>query len=160
MEFIWMGLVLLFLVIEIGTLGLVTIWFMCGGLAAFFIALAGGPMWLQIAAFVLISVLLLAFLRPFAYRYINSRTVKTNVEALSGRRAKVIERVDNLAGTGKAMLDGMEWSARAETEEDIFEPGQFGAVARVEGVKLILKKCGVPQEGREEYLQARDVVEL
>lgn len=160
MEFVWMGLVLLFLVVEIGTLGLVTIWFMCGALAAFFVALAGGPLWLQVTVFILISVLLLAFLRPFAYRYINSRTVKTNVEALSGRRARVTERVDNLTGTGKAVLDGMEWTARADADGEILQPGQYGSVTRVEGVKLILKRIGNPQESGDEPLKDQDVVEL
>ena len=52
----------------------------------------------------------------------------------------VIERVDNLKGTGKAMYNGMEWTARSEKEEVTFEPEDSAEVTGIEGVKLILRK--------------------
>ena len=55
----WLILLGVLLVVEIITLGLTTIWFAGGALAAFLAALAGGPLWLQIILFFAVSILLL-----------------------------------------------------------------------------------------------------
>ena len=46
----------------------------------------------------------------------------------------------HLKGTGKAMYNGMEWTARSEKEEVTFEPEDSAEVTGIEGVKLILRK--------------------
>ena len=45
---IWAALVVAFLVVEAGTVALVSIWFAVGALAALVAALLGAAMWLQI----------------------------------------------------------------------------------------------------------------
>lgn len=140
MEMIWLALVLILLLIEIGTLGLVTIWFMCGALAAFLAAVFGGPVWLQLLLFFVISLATLAGLRPFAKKFINEKTERTNVDSIAGKIVRVTEPVNNTAGTGRAQVDGMEWMARSVRNEETFEIDERGIVLRVEGVKLILKK--------------------
>ncbi len=44
----------------------------------------------------------------------------TNYEEALGKDVRVIERVDNLKGTGKAMYNGMEWTARSEKRRGYF----------------------------------------
>ena len=110
MSIVWLALIVIFLIVEIATVGLTSIWLAGGALAALVVELLGlGIVW-QIAAF------------------------------LIGQKIKMTEQVDNLSQTGKAVVNGQEWTVRAEADGDILEPGDFGEVLRVEGVKLIVKK--------------------
>ena len=137
---VWCGLLLLFLVVEIATVGLTSIWLAGGSLAALIVSAAGAQIEWQIAAFILVSFILLVFTRPFARKYINSRHVKTNYEELIGEVVKVTETVDNLAQTGTAFAQGKEWTARAEDDSGRLEAGSLARVVAVSGVKLILKE--------------------
>lgn len=140
-EFVfWIGLLIVFLLIEIATVGLTTIWLAGGALVAAVICGIDGPLWLQIVAFFVVSFLLICFTRPWALKFIKPKNVKTNYEELEGKKVRVIVRVDNIEGTGSALYNGMEWTARAERDEVTFEVEELAEVVRVEGVKLILQK--------------------
>ena len=84
--------------------------------------------------------LLLFFTRPFAVKYINAHHEKTNYEGVIGKIVRVTETVNNLAQTGTAVVNGLEWTARAEKDEDVLEPGTLAKVVSISGVKLIVKK--------------------
>ena len=79
--FAWLALLILLVLIELATMGLTTIWFAAGALFAFLTALLGLNQGIQIGVFVVVSVVLLFFTRPWAVKYLNTRTVKTNTEA-------------------------------------------------------------------------------
>lgn len=138
--FVWLGLLIVFLVIEILTVGLTSIWLAGGALAALILNLIGLNLVWQIGAFLVVSFLMLFFTRPFAMKYINSHHEKTNYEGLVGKVVKITETVDNLAQTGKAVLNGMEWTARSK-DDDILPVGMLAEVVRISGVKLIVKRC-------------------
>lgn len=140
MGFVWLGLLVIFLLIEMATVGLVTIWMAGGALAALILELAGLSFWWQIWAFLIVSFALLIFTRPFAVKYINSHHEKTNYEEIIGKVVRITERVDNLKETGTAVINGLEWTARAERDEEIIEPGDQAEVVRISGVKVIVKK--------------------
>ena len=131
---------MLLLVIEAITMGLTTIWFAGGALAAFFVALAGGPMLLQIGVFLVISTLLLIFTRPAAAKFMNQKVERTNVDSLIGKHAVVTETVDNLKGTGRVQIGGADWKARSGEESLILSKDEIVKVSRVDGVKLIVNK--------------------
>ena len=135
----WLILLGVLLVVEIITLGLTTIWFAGGALAAFLAALAGGPIWLQILLFIAVSVLLLVFTRPIAVKYMNKNVSKTNVDSLPGEKAVVIKTIDNLRGTGQAVVNGLEWSAKSK-DETIIDEGKVVKIVAVEGVKLVVEE--------------------
>ncbi|MFQ9985243.1 MAG: NfeD family protein [Lachnospiraceae bacterium] len=138
----WLVVLVVLLVIEIATLGLTTIWFAGGSLIAFLVSLFGGPLWLQILLFLVVSLLLLYFTRPFAVKYINRDRVRTNVNDIVGRRAVVKERIDNLNAAGLVSINGMDWTARSENESVIIEEGAEVVVTAVRGVKVIVKEPG------------------
>ena len=133
----WLAFFLLSLVVEIATVGLVSIWFAAAALVSFVLAAAGAPLWSQILTFFLISILTLVAVRPIAQRFLNKKTSRTNVDALVGKPVRIIETVDNVNGKGRAVLNGMEWTARS-ADGSILEEGSYGIVTRIEGVKLIL----------------------
>ena len=132
--FLWLGLMVVFLIIELATVGLTSIWFSGGALAALLVSLAGAGMVIQIAVFVVISAVLVIFTRPFAAKYVNVHHVKTNCDELIGS-------VDNFAQTGTAIAQGKEWTARCRSDKDRIEKDSLAKVTAISGVKLILEKC-------------------
>ena len=59
---------------------------------------------------------------------------------------KVIERIDNRAAAGRTLARGMEWSARAVSDDMIIEKDALVKVLRIEGVKLIVEPIHEQQE--------------
>ena len=139
MEIIWLALTAVLLIIEIATLGLTTIWFAAGALFAFFAALLGMNQGIQIGVFVVVSVVLLFFTRPLAVKYLNTKTIKTNTEALVGKTARVIVDINNLKSQGQVVINGLEWTARSSDDTIIFRTGDVVTVVGIEGVKLIVE---------------------
>ncbi len=137
---IWLGLLIIFLVIEIITVGLTSIWMAGGAFAAFILHLLGVELIWQIAAFFAVSVILILYTRPFAKKFINSNQTKTNYEGVIGKLVKVTERIDNINETGTAVVNGQEWTARAKQPTEIFEENTIVRVVDVMGVKLIVEK--------------------
>lgn len=82
----WLAATVVFVLVELMTVGLTSIWFAAGSFVAFIIALLGGNVVVQGIAFILVSVVLLALTKPWAGKYINSRTVKTNVDSQTAGR--------------------------------------------------------------------------
>ncbi len=137
----WLILLIVAIVTEVITLGLTSIWFAGGALAAIIVAVLHGPLWLQIVLFFLVSLLLLFFTRPIAVKYFNKDRVRTNVESMIGKQAIVISEIDNLQGIGQVTVGGMEWSARGEEkgENKPISTGSVVEVVAISGVKLIVK---------------------
>ena len=135
---VWLGIFLVLLVLEIISLGLTTIWFAGGALAAFAAALLGANIIIQAVLFLVISLVLLFVTRPIAVKYFNNNLAKTNVENVIGKTAKVSRQIDNVNSRGEAVLEGETWMARSENNEIIAE-GTLVTVVAVEGVKLIVR---------------------
>lgn len=146
MAAVWMALVIIFLVVELITVGLTTIWLAGGALVAFILAAVGAAFWLQLVAFFVVSFVLIYFTRPFAMKYLNPRRTRTNSEELIGEVVKVTGRIDNRAAEGKALVKGLEWSARAVSDDMIIEKDTLVKVLRIEGVKLIVEPVEHEQE--------------
>lgn len=143
--FLWLGLMIIFLIIELLTVGLTCIWLAGGSLAALLVSLTGANIVWQVLIFILVSFLLVVFTRPFAMKYINARHERTNVDELIGKLVKVTETVDNYEQTGAATANGLDWTARSEDDRETIEKGSLARVVRISGVKLILKKS---EEGK------------
>ncbi|MEE1029302.1 MAG: NfeD family protein [Agathobacter sp.] len=138
---IWLILTIVFVIAELATVGLVSIWFAAGSLITLIAAALGAPLPVQIILFLAISIALLLATRPFAKKFINSRTQATNVDSVIGEKARVTERVSNLDLTGKAVVRGQEWTVRTDNDNEIIDQGELIEVLRVSGVKLIVRKA-------------------
>ena len=134
----WIAAMIFFFIVEAATVGLVSIWFAFGALAALICSLMHAPVWLQIIWFLAISVITLVLTRPLAKRYVNGRAVATNADRNIGRTAVVSERIDNLAATGAVKLDGVTWTARTPEDSVTVEEGAPVIVQEIQGVKLIV----------------------
>lgn len=139
-EIFWLGAFGVLLLIEILTLGLTTIWFAVGALAAFLLALVQVPLMIQIVVFIVVSVVMIVFTRPIMTKYLNKKTTKTNAESLVGRKARVLIPINNLKSEGQVMVNGMEWTARSTKDEVTFQKDEMVRIAGISGVKLIVEK--------------------
>ncbi len=136
----WLVALVLFILIEIATMGLTTIWFAGGALLAVIASALGLPLVVQIVLFFAVSFVLLYFTRPMAVKYFNKDRVKTNAESLVGRQAIVISEIDNLQGIGQVTVGGMEWSARTAEAGIRLDVGSVVNIIAINGVKLIVEE--------------------
>ncbi|MFJ9696273.1 NfeD family protein [Kitasatospora sp. NPDC101183] len=111
--------------------------FAIGALAAAGVAALGGGVVLQTAGFLVVSVAMVAFVRPIAYRQLQKGPhVKMGIEALQGATAVVAETVDGEGGRIK--LNGEIWSARALHPDQVYEPGQQVDVVEIQGATALV----------------------
>ncbi|MGW2722526.1 NfeD family protein [Streptomyces sp. NPDC001492] len=108
-----------------------------GAVAAAVMAGMGFGAVAQVLAFVVVSVALIAVVRPIAVRHSAQRPqLATGVEALKGKQAVVLERVDGSGGRIK--LAGEVWSARSLDADSAYEVGQEVDVVEIEGATAIV----------------------
>lgn len=135
---IWLAIIVVMAIIEIITLGLTTIWFAGGALVAFIASLFGVSLPIQIVLFVIVSLVLLAFTRPFAVKFVNKNQTRTNAESLIGKSAIVLEDINNLKAEGAVSVNGQEWTARA-VDDTVITKDTVVEIVEIKGVKLMVK---------------------
>lgn len=135
----WIIAIVVFLVIEAVTVGIVSVWFAIGALFAMVTAMLGANLWVQITVFLIVSAIALYFTRPLVKKFVNNKVEPTNADMLIGKECRVVETIDNLSGTGAVYVDGKTWTART-VDEEIIPEGQLVKAERIEGVKLIVSK--------------------
>ena len=138
--YFWLVLMIVFIIFELSTMGLFTIWFALGSLVALAIAAVGGSVWLQILVFVAVSVLSFFGVRNLALGFFNKNRERTNADSLIGRKGIVTEQISNIHATGQVTVAGQEWTARAVNDGEIYEAGTMVVIRSISGVKLIVEK--------------------
>ena len=142
---LWIIAAVLLAILELMTQNLVCVWFIAGCLAGIATDLMGWNVWLQFLAFVVVSALLVAGIRPFVNKFVKPRIVPTNVDTVIGKDAYLIEEIDNIRGTGALRLEGKEWSARSVNGE-VLPEGTLVRITALEGVKVLVERVPVPAE--------------
>lgn len=144
----WLVVIVVMAVIEIITLGLTTIWFAGGALAAFLASLLGASVLVQSILFIVVSVVLLAFTRPWAVEYFNKDRARTNADSLIGETGIVLQEIDNLKAQGMVSVRGQEWTARAADNTVISKETQV-EIVEISGVKLLVKEKETENSSKE-----------
>lgn len=135
----WLIAAAAFVLLEILTMGLTTIWFAVGALVGAVMAALGLSLWVQILAFAVVSAIVLLFTRPLARKYLNNRTVRTNAESLIGCVCMVTQTIDNLRAEGQVTVKGQVWTARSTSEERSIPENTKVRITAISGVKLIVE---------------------
>lgn len=135
----WLCTAIVLGITEAATVSLVCVWFAGGALVALVAAALGAPVWLQFTLFLVVSAALLFALRPIAWKYYRKDGTATNVDAIIGKQAIVVEPVDNLRGTGRVMIGSVDWTARS-VDGSVIERDTLVRVLRIEGVKVCVEK--------------------
>jgi membrane protein implicated in regulation of membrane protease activity len=134
---IWLIVAVAFGVGEIFTLGFFLAPFAGGALVAALVSGAGGGDVVSWISFLVVSVVLLAALRPVARRHLRQApSLRTGTAALVGHTATVVERVSS--DEGCVRLDGEIWTARAYDEDQVFEAGTRVQVLEIRGATALV----------------------
>jgi len=135
---VWFVLMLVFLGVEaVCAIHLVSIWFAAGSLVAMLVSFLGGPVWLQVLLFLVVSCTLVALLWPFIKKFLRPNLAKTNIDAIVGSQGYVTAAIDNVSAQGQVKLGPMEWTARSTSGKPIPQ-GTLIRVDRIEGVKAFV----------------------
>ena len=105
MVFVWLAFAIIFLLTEMLTVGLMSIWFAAGSFVAMLAAVFKWSLAVQIILFLVVSIGLLVATRSWAKKFINGRVTKTNVDRVIGQVIYISECVDNTKQTGKAVVN-------------------------------------------------------
>lgn len=139
LEYAWMAVLVIAAIAEALTTQLVAIWFAPGALVAMILAFCSVSPWVQLGAFLVLTVTFLILAQKVFKKLFKFDKEKFNIDAVIGEKCLVTERVDNLAGAGAVKVKGLQWAARSLNESETFEVGDTVEVIAVEGVKLICK---------------------
>ena len=134
---LWLIAAVIFGVGEIATTGLFLAPFAGGALVAALLSLIGAGTVISLAMFLVVSVVLLAALRPIARAHRRQpAALRTGTAALIGRTATVVEWIST--DEGCVRLDGEIWRARAYDEDEVIEPGTRVHVIEIRGVTALV----------------------
>lgn len=138
---LWLGLVLVFVIIEVSTVDFTFLMLAIGSLGGLASGLLGLPVWGQVIVAAVLSVLLLFLVRPWLKRVLERGSDRTpsNVDALLGLTGVVTtEFVD---GQGHAKLaNGEVWTARLSESSGhrAVEVGENVIVTAIEGATAMV----------------------
>ena len=136
----WIAVAITSAIIEGATCDLMAIWFVPGALSAMLLSLFVDSIWWQIAVFLVISVVTLVLAKTVFKKYLpQSKSVKTNADALIGTHGIVEEEINNLRETGSVKAKALIWTARSTDDAVIIPAGTLVTICEISGVKLICK---------------------
>lgn len=136
--YLWIAVIIGAAVLEATTAGMVSIWMVVGGIAAFIANLLGASLLTQITIFVLVTALTLALTRPLVKKMLDGKKIDTNADRYIGKTGVVLVEIDNQKGQGQVNVLGNVWTARAQ-DGSIIPAGHNILVLKIEGVKLIVE---------------------
>ncbi len=113
--------------------------FAIGALIGAVLGFAGAGAAASLIVFVLVSLLVLAMLRPLAVRHRRlPPAVRTGAAALVGRDAIVLERIANHDGVGCVKIGGEVWTARSYDDDEVIDPGEQVQVVEIRGATALV----------------------
>lgn len=138
-QWLWVIILVGTLIVEVITFGnLVSVWFSIGALAAYFAYLMGLSFPVQLAVFIVVSILSLLAIRPLAANYFRGNIVATNADRIIGQHTTLVKAVKSNEW-GEVNVYGTVWSV-AELSNRPLDAGTVVEVVAIEGAKLIVKK--------------------
>jgi len=138
MPYLWLAAAVIFLLVEAGTMGLTSIWFCFGSLAAMILSLLHFSIPVQIGGFLAAAGALLVMIRPLTRKYFRIGKEKTNADRIIGMKAVVLETIDNRAAAGQIRVAGQVWTARS-ADNAVIPAGCEVQVEAISGVKAIVR---------------------
>jgi membrane protein implicated in regulation of membrane protease activity len=131
---LWLIAAVVFGVGEIATLGFFLAPFAGGALVAAIITGLGAGAAVGWAVFLVVSVVLLAALRPLARSHRRQPPLlRTGTAALVGSSGMVVERIANDEGVGCVRIGGEVWTARSYDDDEVIEAGKRVQVVEIRG---------------------------
>ena len=138
MWIVWLILAGFFFFIEILTVGFLIFWLGLGALLAMAISFLTDNLFIQIGLFVISSTIFIIFTKPLLKKFLKTEEIKTNTSGLVGKKAIVIEDIDNIQGKGKAKIGGEVWTVKTYDDTEKIVKDTEVEILGVTGVKLLV----------------------
>lgn len=135
MEYVWLCIVIILILIEACTADLTTIWFIASGIVSLFLSIYMDNLFLEVAIFSLGGILLLITTKPLLRKYMKPKKVALNLDRILEMRGVALEDIDST--NGEVKVDGKVW--RAFSDEKI-KKGEFVRILEIQSTKLKVKK--------------------
>lgn len=133
MWWFWLILTIVFIVVELSTISVISVWFAAGSFAAMLTSLIpNSALWVQFLVFFLVSALTLILARQFFLKKLKRDPIPTNFDLLIGKVAVMTD-------DSRAEIDGLSWSVQEINGEKLSSEEKV-EVLSIQGVKLIVKK--------------------
>lgn len=136
MSLTWMIIFIILILLELGTVNLVSIWFALGALASFVLSFWVDNVTWQIAVFVGVSFVSLLLTRGFVNKVRGGKIEATNLDRVIGKIGIVTEEITKLE-PGEVKVDGKRWSAISTKKIKV---GSKVEILSIDGVKLNVKE--------------------
>lgn len=135
---LWIIIILFLTILEICTVGLVSIWFIASAVVSLILSFLTDNFMIQFAVFVVLGIILLITTRPILTKLIKPKKSSTNLDRVIGMTGVVTQDILKNE-VGEVKVDGKKWSAISKKEIKI---GEEVIIRNIDGVKLIVEKEG------------------
>lgn len=135
MQYLWLGIVILLVVIELATVNLTTIWFVISGIITLILSLFIDNLFIQMLVFVLGGVILLLTTRKILLKYLKPRNIKTNIDRIIGMKGIALTDINE--NSGEVKVDGKVWNAYSK---DLIKENENVIILEIKSTKLIVEK--------------------
>lgn len=136
---VWLLLCALCLIAEIFTISFLLFFPGVGAFLAFLTSLVTDSFGIQLAVFILSTMLMIIFIRPLISKLFKSKELKTNSNSLIGKTGLVLRDIEGTNIVGQVKVAGEIWSAVCDEKSSIKKDSKI-IVEAIEGVKLIVKE--------------------
>ncbi|MEG0220938.1 MAG: NfeD family protein [Clostridia bacterium] len=140
MSTFWLIACVLFMFIEILTVGFLFFWLGIGAFCAFIMALLGLSIPIQVGTFSIISIVLIILMKPLLSKFVKVQNTPTNIDATLGKTCIVTKTVDPITNKCQVKLSSELWTATNANEKDVLNVGDAAKVVKIDGVKLVVEK--------------------
>ncbi len=136
---LWAALVVIFIIVELTTVQLVSIWLAVASLVTLICTFIfeGLSLLGQMGIFVGVSAVLVIATLPLIKKRLNKDYIATNSELEIGKTATVIEEINPDKNTGRVTLNGVDWTAVSATGKIILKDSVV-TVNEIKGTKLVV----------------------
>ncbi len=132
----WFIAFIILLLIELGTVNLVSIWFAIGAIAAMITTFITDSIVIQVIIFIVVSIITLLITKPLVKKFKGFEVQPTNSDRVIGKVGEVTKKIEKNK-YGEVKIFGNVWTAASD---DVIDEGEKVKVLSIDGVKLIVKK--------------------
>ena len=137
--YIWLGVLILSIIVEAATTSLVSIWFAGGALIAMILSIPSIiPFWVEIIAFVVVSIVLMICFRSLSLKLLKRSTTRSNIDEIIGSKGVIIKKVTPIE-RGEVKINDIVWTAMSYQENETIEVDTVVEVCALKGNKLYVK---------------------
>lgn len=133
---LWLVVIILLTILEVGTTNLVSVWFIASALISLILSFFTDSFLIEFAVFVIIGVILMITTKPYLTKKLEKKKVPTNLDRVIGMSGIVTEDITKTK-VGEVYVDGKKWSAIADEK---IPKDTTVKVLEIHGVKLKVEK--------------------